>query len=147
MDVQLHRMQRRQKVLTCSFGIISDTVAKCPHSMFLLQEVMLSQPGHRTAQRLRWVFSCPGQTEAWGVDGEFAACLCWKTAGCIGRGSEAGATAGASSVQSLFLPGVSRATRLLQQVSGPCLGRVVHHDLYPRALIRALSPASGVPGR
>ena len=65
MDVQLHRMQRRQKVLACGYEMIFSTVAECPCSMFLLQEKMLSQPGHCTAQRLHWVF-CPGQAEVLG---------------------------------------------------------------------------------
>lgn len=42
VDVQLHGMQRRQKVLLCCFRVISNTVAKCPQSIFLRE---MAPPG------------------------------------------------------------------------------------------------------
>lgn len=111
--------RRSKKILTSWFGIIPDSCKMPPWCVFLLQEVMLSQPKHRTAQRLRWVFSCPGQAEAWG----------WTESllhGCVGKqplalGEGPRLLLGPRQSKILFLPGVSQAIYLLRQVSCPRL--------------------------
>lgn len=103
VDVQLHGMQRRQKVLLCCFRVISNTLAKCPQT-HLPAGGGSPRPG--TARRDGCAGSSALAQQRCG-DGctEFAARLCRKTAPGTGRGSES--AAGASSVQSLFLSGIS----------------------------------------
>lgn len=133
--------EEAKKFSRLGLGLFLTSCKMPPWCVFLLQEVMLSQPKHRTAQRLRWVFSCPGQAEAWGWMESLLHVRVGKHPLALGEGPRLPSSP-------KFIPPRRFSSNLSPAAGERSLsGRVVHPDLYPRGLICALSPASGVPGK